>query len=201
MKEFGHLRRVRERRNTMKHQRERVTLLYLGWGMFLIGLAFAVFFGLAHYFLTVLFLGLACFSLLGMLSMVKPRKIYRGLQEFVWFLGLAILFLPQIAFWPWGVGGFLIICGISVLLGALAKPIIAGIKGIDLKGAASRATQQPQPTDEQPYQTYEQGYQPLPQAPGASREGGEVYSSAQQQPPYEQPQTQYPQEQETPLQQ
>jgi hypothetical protein len=98
--------------------------------MFLIGLAFAVFFGLGHYFLTVLFLGMAGFSLLGMMSTAKPRKIYGGLQEFVWFLGLAILFLPQIAFWPWGVGGFLIICGISAILGAMAKPIIAGIKGM-----------------------------------------------------------------------
>jgi hypothetical protein len=170
-------------------------------GFFLIGLAFAVFFGLSHYFLTVLFLGLACSSLLGMISTFDPKKVYGGIQGFIWFLGLAILFLPQIAFWPWGVGGFLIICGISAIVGALAKPIIAGIGNMGILGAAARATQQARPTDQQPYQPYEQGYQP-PQAPEAAQEGGEVYSQLppQELPPFEQPQVQYPQLEEAPLQ-
>jgi hypothetical protein len=186
--------------------RQRDTLRGLAGGLFLgfflIGLAFAVFFGLAHYFLTVLFLGLACSSLLGMISTFDPKKVYGGVQGFIWFLGLAILFLPQIAFWPWGVGGFLIICGISAIVGALAKPIIAGIGSVGIMEAAARATQQARPTDHQLYQSYEQGYQPLPQAPEASQQGGEVYSQSaqQEQPPYEHPQVQYPQSEEAPLQ-
>ncbi len=172
-------------------------------GFFLIGLAFAIFFGLGYYFVTLLFLGLACSSLLGMMSTFDPKKIYGGLQGFIWFLGLAILFLPEIAFWPWGVGGFLIICGISAIVGALAKPIIAEIGSMGIMGAASLPTQQPQPKDQQPYQPYEQGYQPLPQAPEAYQEGQEVYYPSPQQPPqyeYEQPQALSPQQEETPLQ-
>lgn len=185
----------------MNRQHERATQRGLLWGMFLIGLAFAVFFGLGHYFLTLLFLGLACFSLFGMMSTMKPRKIFGGLQELVWYLGLAILFLPQIAFWPWGVGGFLIICGASAIVGTLAQQIIAGIKGM---GVASQANPQPQPIDQPPSHLYEQGYQPLEQAPQAYQEGGEVYSQPPQpgpQSPYEQAQVQYPQQEETPLQQ
>ena len=186
--------------------RQRDTLRGLAGGLFLgfflIGLAFAVFFGLGHYFLTILFLGLACSSLLGMISTFDPKKVYEGTQGFIWFLGLAILFLPQVAFWPWGVGGFLIICGISAIVGALAKPIIAGIGSIGNLGGAAQATQQAYLTGQQPYQPYEQGYQP-PQATEISREGGEVSSQPppQEQPPYEQPQVQYPQPKEAPLQQ
>ncbi len=159
-------------------------------GFFLIGLAFAVFFGLGYYFVTLLFLGLACSSLLGMMSTFDPKKIYGGLQGFIWFLGLAILFLPAVAFWPWGVGGFLIICGISAIVGALAKPIIAEIGSMGIMGAASLPTQQPQPKDQQPY---EQGYQPLPQAPAAPAAYPPQYE-------YERPQAQPPPQEETPLQ-
>ncbi len=194
-------------RDDSRYQRYRNPLRGLAGGLFLgfflIGLAFAVFFGLAHYFLTILFLGLACSSLLGMMSTFDPKKVYGGIQGFIWFLGLAILFLPQVAFWPWGVGGFLIICGISAMVGALAKPIIAGIGSMGNMGAAAQTTQPAYPTDQPPYQPYEQGYQPLPQAPEAVWEGGEVYSQSppQGQPPYEQPQVQYPQPEEAPLQQ
>ncbi len=167
-------------------------------GMFLIGLAFAIFFGLGHYFLTLLFLGLACSSLLGMMSTFDPKKIYGGLQGFVWFLGLAILFLPQVSFWP----GILIVCGISAIVGALAKSIIAGIGSMDIMGQASRTKPQAHPTDQPPYQAYEQGYQPPLQTPGVYQEGGEVYYQPPQpqQPFYEQPLVQYPQQEETPVQ-
>ncbi len=186
--------------------RQRDTLRGLAGGIFLgcflIGLAFAVFFGLGYYFVTLLFLGLACSSLLGMMSTLDPKKAYGGLQGFIWFLGLAILFLPQVAFWPWGVGGFLIICGISAIVGALAKPIIAGINGMGIMGAASRATQQPQPADEPLYQPYEQGYQPQQQVPEAYQEGGQLYTYP---PPSEQQNNQRPspspQAEEMPLQQ
>lgn len=178
--------------------RQRGTLQRLARGLFfsffLIGLAFVLFFGLGHYFLTVLFLGLACSSLLRMISAFEPKKVYRGIQRFIWFLGLAILFLPQVAFWPWGVGGFLLLCGLSALVGALAKPIIAGVGSMGNRRGAAQATQQAYPTDQRPYQPYEQGYQP-PQAPEPAQEGGEVYSQPplQEQSPYEQPQAQYPQ--------
>lgn len=191
-----------ENRDDSRYQRYRNPLRGLAGGFFLgcflIGLAFAVFFGLAQYFLTVLFLGLACSSLLGMISTFDPKKVYGGIQGFIWFLGLAILFLPQVTFWPWGVGGLLIICGISAIVGALAKPMIASIGSMANMEGATQATQQAYPTDQQPYQPYEQGYQPLPQVPEAAREGSEVCS---QPPPYEQPQVQYPQPEEAPLQQ
>lgn len=181
-------------RYSLRYRRYRDPMRGLAIGMLLIGLAFAIFYGLGDFFLTFLFVGLACSALLGMISTFHPRKIYSGLQGFIWFLGLAILFLPGVAFWPW----ILLVCGVSAIVGALAGPIIARIEGMGSMDAASLANRQPQPTDQQPYQPYEQGYQPPPQAPGAYQEGGEVYDQPpqQQQPQYEQPQVQYPQEQE-----
>ncbi len=167
-------------------------------GMFLIGLAFAVFLGLGHYFLSLLFLGLACSSLLGMMSTFDPKKIYGGLQGFVWCLGLAILFLPQVSFWP----GILLVCGISAIVGALAKPIIAGIGSMDIMSEAARPKPQAHPTDQQPYQAYEQGYQSPQQTPEVYQEGGAIYDQPPQpqQPFSEQPLVQYPQHEETPAQ-
>jgi len=164
--------------------RQRNSLGGLTGGIFLIGLAIAIFFSGGHFFLSILFAALALCSLIGSLATLNPRALYGGLQGFVWLLGLGILFLPGVGFWPW----ILVLCGISAILGVLIRPIMAGILGIGILSTASMANQQPQPT----YQPYQQGYQPPAQAPETYQEGGQQYPY--QQPQYEQPQVQYPQE-------
>ncbi len=169
-------------------------------GIFLIGLALAIFlssrFG-GHLFLPILFAGLAFCSLIGSLSTFNPRGIYGGLCSFVWLLGIGILFLPGVGFWPW----ILVLCGITVILGALFRPIMAAMLGIGVLGAATLANQRQtyQPTyqppdqpDQPPYQPYQQGYQTPPQPPTVSQQGGQQQPYPQQQ--EEQPQAQYPQE-------
>jgi len=173
--------------------RQRNSLGGLTGGIFLIGLAIAIFFSGGHFFLPIFFATLAFCSLIGSLVTLNPRGFYGGLQGFVWLVGLGILFLPGVGFWPW----ILVLCGISAILGVLARPIMAGILGIGILGAASMANQQPQSTYQpsQPtYEPYQQGYQPQPpvQAPETSQEGGQQYPY--QQPQYDQPQVQYPQE-------
>src|SRR5215472_14753881 len=167
--------------------RQRNSLGGLSGGIFLIGLAIAIFFSSGHFFLPILFSALALCSLIGSLATLNPRALYGGLQGFVWLLGLGILFLPGVGFWPW----ILVLCGISAILGVLARPIMAGILGIGILGAASMANQQPQSTYQpsQPtYEPYQQGYQPQPpvQAPETSQEGGQQHLY-QPQPQYEQP--------------
>jgi hypothetical protein len=179
--------------------RQRNSLGGLTGGIFLIGLAIAIFFSGGHFFLPIFFATLALGSLIGSLATLNPRAFYGGLQGFVWLLGLGILFLPGVGFWPW----ILVLCGISAILGVLIRPIIAGILGTGILGAASMANQQPQPTYQpsQPtYEPYQQGYQPPPpaQAPETYQEGGQQHPY--QQPQYDQPQVQYPQ-QFPPLQQ
>ena len=173
--------------------RQRNSLGGLTGGIFLIGLALAIFIGGGH-FLTILFVTLAFCSLFGSLATLNPRGFYSGMQGFVWLLGLGILFLPGVGFWPW----ILALCGASAILGILARPIMAGILGMGILGAASMANQQPQPGYQPPqptYEPYQQGYQPQPPAQSTAtyQEGGQQYSS-QPQPQYEQPQVQYPQE-------
>ncbi len=174
--------------------RQRNSLGGLTGGIFLIGLALAFFIGGGHFFLSILFATLAFCSLFGSLATLNPRGFYGGLQGFIWLLGLGILFLPGVGFWPW----ILVLCGISAILGVLARPIMTGMLGIGILGAASLANQQPQPTYQpsQPtYEPYQQGYQPQPpvQAPETYQEGGQQHPY-QPQPQYEQPQVQYPQE-------
>jgi len=168
--------------------RQRNSLGGLSGGIFLIGLAIAIFFSGGHFFLPILFAALALCSLIGSLATLNPRAFYGGLQGFIWLLGLGILFLPGVGFWPW----ILVLCGISAILGVLTRPIMAGILGTGILGAASMADRQSQPTYQPPqptYEPYQQGYQPQPpvQAPETYQEGG-------QQPHYDQPQVQYPQE-------
>ena len=173
-------------------------------GIFLIGLAFAFIIG-GHFFLPLLFVALAVCSLFGTLSTFRPGAIYGGLQSFIWLLGLAFLFLTD---WWWP--GILFIIGISAIVGALARPIMTGIFGAGVMGAATMANwqppqqyQPPQPQYQQPYQPYQQGYQPpaQQQPPESYQEGGRQYQYPQQpEPQYEQPQAQYPQEQ-PPMQQ
>ncbi len=169
--------------------RQQNPLRGLAGGIFLIGLALAFFIGHGSFFLPILFVALAFSSLVGSLSTFNPRGAYGGLQGFIWLLGLAILFLPGVGFWPW----ILVLCGISAILGVLARPIMAGLLGIGILGMASMADQQPQPTYQPPYQPYQQGYQPPPPAQPTEtyQEGGQQYQY-QPQPQYEQPQVQYP---------
>jgi hypothetical protein len=173
--------------------RQRNSLGGLTGGIFLIGLAIAIFFSGGHFFLPIFFATLAFCSLIGSLVTLNPRGFYGGLQGFAWLLGLGILFLPGVGFWPW----ILVLCGISTILGILARPIMAGILGMGILGATSMANQQPQPTYQPPstYEPYQQGYQPQPpaQSPETYQEGGQQYPY-QPQPQYEQPQVQYPQE-------
>lgn len=99
-------------------------------GIFLIGMAIAFFVG-GHLFLTIFFIALAFSSLIGSISSLHPRGIYIGLYSFTWLFGLGILFL--VGFWPW----ILVLVGISAILGALSRSIMAGIMGLGLVGAAS----------------------------------------------------------------
>src|SRR5260370_31804379 len=169
--------------------RQRNSLGGLTGGIFLIGLALAFFVSSGHFFLSILFATLAFCSLFGSLATLNPRGFYGGMQGFVWLVGVGILFLPGVGFWPW----ILVLCGISAILGVLARPIMTGILGIGILGAASLANQQPQPPPT--YEPYQQGYQPQPpvQAPEKYQEGGQQHPY-QPQPQYEQPQVQYPQE-------
>jgi hypothetical protein len=167
-------------------------------GIFLIFLALAF---LVHgFFLPLLFVGLAFSALFGSFSSMNPRGAYGGLQGFVWMLGLAFCFV--VGFWPW----ILLVVGASIIIGALAAPIIAALSGLAFLGAANMMQQGP-PSYQQPYapnqpyqqpqQPYEQGYQPPPPASPAPvqesyQEGGQQHQYPSQQ--YDQPQTQYPQE-------
>jgi len=161
----------------------------LAGGIFLIGLALAFFIGHGDFFLPILFVALAFCALVGSLSTFNPRGVYGGLQSFTWLLGLAILFLPGVGFWPW----ILVLCGISAILGVLARPIMAGLLGAGILGVASMANQQPQPTYQPPYQPYQQGYQsPPPVQPTETYQEGGQQHQYQSQPQYEQPQVQYP---------
>ncbi len=167
----------------------------LAVGIFIIGLAFAFYFSGTfggHWFLPILFAGLAFVSLFGSASSGNPRGIYSGLYGFTWLMGLALCFV--IGFWPW----ILLPVGVSIILGALNGPIMSGIYG-----APFVANQPPPQQYQQGYQQpYQQGYQPPPQAPGTYQEGGQQYqypAGPKQQ--YDQSQTQPPQQQELPPQQ
>ncbi len=166
----------------------------------LIGLALAFAFG--GFNLSIFFVALAFASLIGSFGSLNPRNAYGGIQGFVWLLGLALCF--AIGFWPW----ILVVAAISVLMGALIRPIIAALVGMGIfRLASSMANRQPpqqyyQPPPQQPYEPYQQGYQPPQQPyepyqqgyqppPSVYQEGGQQYPYPQQ---YEQPQAQYPQE-------
>lgn len=168
----------------------------LSGGIFLLFLALA--FIIKGFFLPIMFVGLAFAALIGSLSSLNPRGAYGGIQGFIWMMGLAFCF--AFGFWPW----VLVVAAVSVILGALAGPIIAALIGLGLAGAASTMNRQPplyqppaqsyQPpaSPNQPYQPYQQGYQPPPPPqPETYQEGGRQYSYPEQ---YEQPQAQYPQE-------
>lgn len=156
----------------------------LSGGIFFFGLAIAF---VSGHFLPVFFATLALTSLVGSLASLNAQGMYGGFQGFVFLMGLAILTLTG---WWWP--GMLILLGIASILGPLNIPGIAGVLGL---GILSRNRQKPQeayhPTDHR----YEGGYQPQP-PPVTYQEGAYEYRypSPSGEPPYEQPQTHYPQE-------
>ena len=139
----------------------------LAGGIFIIALALAIFLGGIGWnvFLPILFVGLAFASLLGAFSSYNHKTAYGGLHGFVWLLGLALCF--AIGFWPW----ILLPVGVSMMLGALAAPVIGGLnRGLPPTYPPYQAPYQPgQPY--QPDRLYQQGYQPPQQESGISQEG------------------------------
>jgi hypothetical protein len=93
-------------------------------GILIICLAVAIYLGVLNWtwFLTILFVGLALSALIGGFSSYDPKAAYGGLQGFVWLLGLALCF--AIGFWPW----ILLPLGVSIILGALAVPIMESMR-------------------------------------------------------------------------
>ncbi|QBD81229.1 hypothetical protein EPA93_36735 [Ktedonosporobacter rubrisoli] len=172
-----------------------------GGGFFLVFLAIAFMAGKgnSHLFLPLLFVGIACVSFLGSLSSRKPGAIYGGLQAALWMLGLAYCF--AFGFFP----AILVVVGLSIILGAFTRQIMAGIAGMTGSSYGQQPNyQQPyerQNSYQEPYrppqgepspQSYEQGYQAAPpQAQETYHEGGKQYNYPAQ---YDQPQAQYPQE-------
>ena len=150
-------------------------------------------------FLPILFVGLAFCALFGSISSGNRQGIYGGFMGFIWLLGLALCFV--IGFWPW----ILLPVAISIILGSLFNPIMAGLNSF---AGPAQWQQAPPPPYQQPYQSQEQpgGYTPYQQGypaapPQATYQEGEQEHSYDNQPKqqYEQPQVQYPeQEQELP---
>jgi hypothetical protein len=143
-------------------------------GIFIIGLAVAIFLGAisGHWFLPILFVGLAFASLIGAFSSYDHKAAYGGLQGFVWLLGLALCF--AIGFWPW----ILLPIGFSIILGALAAPIMSGMRNTVFPSA-----NQQYPPPYQPYQPYQ---------PGQPYQSGQPYQPGQPLPPYQQSQPAQP---------
>ena len=112
-------------------------------GIFVICLAVAIFLGgfSTNWFLPVLFLGLGLASLIGCITAPNRKTAYGSLYGVVWFLGLSFCF--WIGFWPW----ILLPVGFSIILGALATPILGALRN----GSYPPANQQYPPTY-QPYQ-------------------------------------------------
>ncbi len=185
----------------MYNRRYRGPLSGLAGGIFLICLALGFYFQSVFgsgWFLPMLFIGLAFSILIGSIGSFNPRGIYGGLYGFFWLLILALFFIT--GSWIW----FLVGAGISMILGSLARPLLAGSLGVGLFAAtrpAQQSYQQPyqQPYQQEPNQSYQQGYQPMqpPPSPGTYEEGGQQHQYPQQGQPkeqYETPETQYPEQ-------
>ncbi len=176
----------------------------LGGGFFFIALALAIFASSQHHsewFAPIFFVGLAFCALFGSISSFNRWGIYGGFHSFFWLITLALIILTHS--WIW----WLVAIGLSMILGALIRPIMAGLLGAGMLGTAGMMNNQ-QPA-QQPYQPpyqpeqppYQEGYQPAPPPAETSQEGGQPRQYVQ--PQYEEPQVQYPQEnrQELPPQQ
>lgn len=154
-------------------------------GVFVICLAVAIYlWGFsADWFLPVLFLGLGLASLIGCFTAPNRKAAYGSLYGVVWFFGLSLCF--WIGFWPW----ILLPVGFSIILGALAAPILGALsnKNNPPENQQFTPTYLAQPTDQihepyepgeplSPYQPYrspqhlEQENQALQQEQGAQQE-------------------------------
>jgi hypothetical protein len=178
----------REARHYYRYQNP---LRGLAGGLFLIALIIAFAFNGVWGsigFLPILFVGLAFLSLFGSISTMSRNGIYGGFYGFIWMLGLALCFV--IGFWPW----ILLPVAVTMILGALFKPIMGGLAGVSWMGAQQMQQQpnqqapyqQPYPQQEQP--SYQQGYQ------GASAQPHEAYQEDN-----EQPLAQYPEQRQQEL--
>jgi len=183
------------RRYNRRMNRYRNPMRGLATGIFFIFLAFAFYFSNtfnSHWFLPILFAGLAFCSLFGAASSGNPRGIYGGLYPFVWLLGLALCFL--IGFWPW----ILLPIGVSMILGALYNPITTGLSNSGFMANQSPPQQYQQSNE--PNQPYQAGYQAPP--PGTYQEGGQKYQyPPQPKQQYDLPEADSAQQQELPPQQ
>lgn len=187
----------------MYRRRNRNPINGISGGIFLLSLALA--FALSHtlggfLFLPILFIGLAFSSLFRGIFSGNPRAAYGTFYGFFWLMILALFFIT--GSWIW----FLVGAGLSAILGSLAGPIIAALIGMGIGSNQPQPAPIYQPPYQQSYQPevppyepgqYEGGYQP-PQQGSPYQEGGNVYTPGQVQPqqqrPYEQPATEYPQE-------
>ena len=116
-------------------------------GIILIGLPWLLLFG--GFNLPVFFVALAFSILIGSLSSSDPNNIFAGIQGFFWMLILSLFFIT--GSWIW----FLVGVGISVFLGAMMRPILVAIAGMNILGMA--------PTPSSPSQYYQPArpmYQP-----------------------------------------
>jgi hypothetical protein len=192
----------------MYYRRRRGPFGGIAGGIVLIGIALAFLLGRGEFFLPVLFVFLGFSILIGSFATPNPRNVYGAFYGFLWMIILALFFIT--GSWVW----FLIGAGISAILGALARPLLAALLGAGIFAAMQRNQQQPpqyqppsQPYQQPPqnqqnqptYQPYQQGYQPPQQPTETYQEGGQQYNYLPSQ--YEQPQVQYPQQQELPPQQ
>ena len=131
-------------------------------GIFIIGLAVAIYLGVLNWtwFLTILFVGLALSALIGGFSSYDPKAAYGGLQGFVWLLGLALCF--AIGFWPW----ILLPLGVSIMLGAVAVPIMESMRRSVFPPANRHYPPTYQPYQPgQPWPPYQQGQPGQPYQP------------------------------------
>jgi hypothetical protein len=166
-------------------------------GILIICLAVAIYLGVLNWtwFLTILFVGLALCALVGGFSSYDPKAAYGGLQGFVWLLGLALCFATS--FWPW----ILLPLGVSIILGALAVPIMESMRRSVYPPANPQYPPPYQPG--QPYQPYQPGqpwppyqqgqpYQPYQQAQPGQPMTSQPVQPGQTSQPVEQSQEQAP---------
>ena len=120
-------------------------------------MAFAFFFSRDHgdLFLPIFFFALAATTLFGSISTYNPRGVYSGLHGAVWLAGIGLCFL--IGFWPW----ILLPVGVTIILGALLKPITAGIGSMGMMAPPPQPLYQPTPQTPRPA-TYQEGGREIP---------------------------------------
>lgn len=112
-------------------------------------------------FLLSLFIGLAFASLFGSFSTMSRNGIYSGFYGFIWLLGLGLCFV--IGFWPW----ILLPVAVTMILGAMFRPILSGLGSLTATPMQQPGQQQPYPQQgqpgNQPHQQSEQPRTPYPE--------------------------------------